>query len=194
VASLATPDDLANYLGLSTPPANAQMLLDLSSAAVCGFLGWDPAEQTVVDQVRDGTGTAVLLLPTMHLTAVTAVAEWDLAAGTWGPALVEHVDYGWSDIGILERLGRRQWPERLRSVRLSYTFGWAGADMPGTIKGVAMDAAVPQTTNPGQVRSESIGSYSVTYATPAGDGAGVGVTLTRAQEDSLRRYRIAGAS
>lgn len=204
MVALATTTDLAAWMGVdeSALPAGAATLLDLASAAVRDYCGWTITEETVTDLVVDGTGTEVLTLATMRLTAVTALALWDQTAGTWGDELVDRQDFDWSANGVLTR--RRgdgasledflvfpqrhkhwpRWPDRLQSVRLSYTHGWPADQVPAAARTATMAAAARQVTNPKGIRSESrtIGAFSkaTTYTIPTSSQS-PGLTLTDAE-------------
>lgn len=67
-------------------------------------------------------------------------------------------------------------------VRVTYTHGYA--EIPGDVKAVVLSAATRVLANPLDIRQETAGSLSVTYAAET-----IGASLSPADKDLLRDYR-----
>lgn len=126
----------------------------------------------------DGSGSQILLLPKRYLPlrAVGGVNDdgTDLAAGD---------DYEWSEKGILRRVtGTGRWTTKFRGVTVTCDHGYQ--PIPDEIAGVVLAVAKRWFDSPsgqGNVQSEQIGSYAVTYGKS-------GVGLTELEADILGRY------
>jgi hypothetical protein len=70
--------------------------------------------------------------------------------------------------------------------RVTYTHGYA--EVPAEVLSVVCGVVLRVLTNPSGYRSETVGSYSVTYAVPA-TGEQLGTNLTRYEMRMLDRYR-----
>jgi hypothetical protein len=174
---LADPNELAVLLGR---PADDPLLLARLRAATRRFRGavGHPVTQVVDDTVvLDGNGRETLLLPVWPTTAVTSVV-------LDGCDLTEGTDYSWSDAGILRRLGRRVWPDRLRCLTVTYTHGWLWDDLPGDVQEVVLDQAqIMDAVRPG-VQSQTVGGQSVTF------GAAGAVGVTDQWSKAVARYKV----
>lgn len=67
-------------------------------------------------------------------------------------------------------------------VRVTFTHGYA--DPPGDVVAVVLTAAARVLNNPNDLRQETAGSLSVTYAAET-----IGASLSEADRDLLARYR-----
>lgn len=150
----ATSDDLAAYMRSELDDDAADLALSLATEVIRLRLGW--AVEQVVDDVitLDGAGTSILLLPTLHLTAVSSVVED-------GVTLVADDDYEWSASGILERVGCAAWKRKRRGVVVTCTHGYV--DLPEALVDVVLAAAGRRYGNPGGVTSETVGPFTVSY-------------------------------
>lgn len=143
----------------SVDDASAQVAVDLVSAAIRASIGWD------VDRAVDVTYTRVvprrdrafsaniwsIVLPTTHLTAVSAVTVDGVAT----------TDYDWITSGIVY-LGS----PASRSVGVTYTGGWvrSPADQaPAVFRTVAVEYALRMANNPSGVRSYQLGNAQETF-------------------------------
>lgn len=116
MAAFATPAELASALQVaSVDTASATLALNRASGRIRLHCGWSISEETVTDEVFDGTGTRNLWIPTLRLTAVGSL-EVD------GVALVEDTDYSWTSYGRVVRNGC--WPRTARSIVVTYTHGY----------------------------------------------------------------------
>ena len=98
--------------------------------------GWHIAPVLTHTLTLDGPGTATLLLPSTHVTAVTTVTEdgTALAADQWE----------WSEVGMLRRRSG-VWTERWRGIKVTLTHGYdqAPPGILGIILDVVADAGAP---------------------------------------------------
>lgn len=169
--AFATTDDLGDVLGVEIDAEDAQALAALDAAtAMIQALTNQTLEQVAGDVlVMDGSGTRVLMLPELPVTAVSAV-EVD------GEALSAS-EYQWSADGYLRRTGAT-WPADLRNVEITYTHGYA--QLPALIVSMTAKLAARLYQVPASVRQETIGSYSTSYVSP---------TLQADELALLDRYR-----
>jgi hypothetical protein len=194
VAALATIEDLEARLGrdLTTEEASrADALLQDVSALVCSYAGQDftvAEDDTAV--VRGLSGT--IRLPQRPVTAVSSV----VAIGGEGLPDVPLVDWVWDGIDTI-RIGEGSFVVNLPAVwwdedgypgtyRVTYSHGYA--QVPADVLAVICGVVTRVFGNPQGYRSETVGSYSVSYTTP-GPGETMGAGLTRYDQSVLDRYR-----
>lgn len=154
--AFATTTDLGNVLGreIAEDDEVALAALDAATEIVRAAIG-QHIEQVANDEITlDGSGTRVLLLPEIPVSAVAAVS-------IDGEALTGD-DYQWSANGYLRRTGNMIWPADLRNVEVEYTHGYA--TIPGPIAVVTARLAARMMETSVSAKQESIGAYSVTYA------------------------------
>lgn len=158
--ALATIEQLESYLGtVITGPsavASAQLALDIASDAVEQYIGYDILE--VEDDVItvDGTYNYVFLLPAYPVTEITAIVE----DGT----LLDIDKYEYSQFGIVKKKDG-VWTNKLNGITVTYTHGFT--DVPMSIIGVVLALASRIKDGSSNIKQESIGGYSVTYANPS---------------------------
>jgi hypothetical protein len=143
----------------------------------------------------DGMGTDCLLLPQLPVTNAGTVIE---NVGSDSPGtLTLNSDYKFSDNGELYRLPgvidsgwstqefRTYWWPGRRNIQVTYSYGYALADVPPELKEVAvqMSKRLDSQTN-GNVVFESQGQRSIRYSGPATE-------WTTTEELVLRKYRQA---
>lgn len=164
----------------------ATALIDAATAIIKAHAG-QTIEQVAGDTVTlDGNGQSVIALPEVPVTAVASVT-------VDGEALTFDEDYRWSPNGMLERSwggfwGRQfaSWGDELQSVVVVYTHGYSV--IPDDLRVVCVEVAARAWSTPtGAVRSESMGSWSVTYAAGSIDQA-TGLTLTAGEQSVIARY------
>lgn len=195
MSALASPDDLEARLGrdLTTEEAaRAEALLADASAAVRAYTGQDfdlVADDVVVLR---GMGGRITLpgRPVQDVTRVEVIggsdALPDFTLSDWlfdgidtvrigeGTTIINLPEVWWDDDG---------YPG---TYRVTYSHGYA--TVPADVLGVVCGAVLRVLANPSGYRSETVGSYSVTYAVPA-TGEQLGVNLTRYEAKALDRYR-----
>lgn len=136
--------------------AQASTLIAEVSAAIRSYCGWHLVPSVTDDVTVDGSGSTILLLPTTHLTAVTAITE------DGEPVDVEGVE--WSTAGYLRR--SLAWTTTLRGVVISLVHGYATP--PDELRAVMAAAVVRALFSPlGGVTSEQVGAVSRQYARDA---------------------------
>lgn len=164
---LATTAEFAAMQGVSDDPTNAEWLLILegATAMIQSYTG-QHLERVASDTVTlDGTGTRLLVLPELPVNAVAAVV---IITGDVETTLDDSTYY----VGAGGILYRRDgvWPCLPGTVRVTYDHGYAA--IPADLVSMAIrTAAELRTTAPvsaGAVTSESIGNYSIGYASSSG--------------------------
>jgi hypothetical protein len=163
--ALATVDDLAAHMQVDpgTLPANAAMTLDQVSAIIR-----KEAKNLFVRRTTTLTRTpqgGVIRLPLRPVVSVDSVTL-DGAP----------VDYRWDD--ETERL----FVSGCAPVSVTFTHGYG--EVPGDVVAVALTAAQRVLSNPNDLRQETVGAVSVTYAAET-----IGASLSQADKDLLGRYR-----
>lgn len=151
--------------------------LEQAEALVRGFCGWHIAPSRVVTagQIR-GTGTPILLLPSLFVTAVDSVSD----DGT--PQVIED-DYTWSPAGVLTRPGR--WSTKL--ITITYTHGYTA--VPPEVTAVVQAVAQRAVDNPGSLVRNVVGPFAPAYsATGANESAAL--ALLDAEKAILSRYAL----
>ncbi|MFI2187991.1 hypothetical protein [Streptomyces sioyaensis] len=164
---LATVADLAAHMQVDpgTLPANAATVLDQVSAIVRKQARNQFVRRTTT--LRRTPVEGVIRLPLRPVVSVDAV--------TLDGAIV---DYRWDD--ETERLLVPLWAP----VPFSVTFTHGYASVPGDVVAVALTAAQRVLSNPNDLRQETVGAVSVTYAAET-----IGASLSQADRDLLGRYR-----
>lgn len=152
-----------------------------AEALVREFCGWHIApSRTVTVELVSAGGTA-LLLPSLEVTAVTAVRDVD---GDTPETLT-----GWKvrRFGILYRsLG---WPTG-HEIEVDLTHGFTAA--PAEVQGVVQAVAQRAVNNPGSKPREQVGPFGDTYS-QAGFNQAPALTLLDAEKMILGRYRLTRA-
>lgn len=190
MADLATPAELGLYLEetIADDDARALLLLDVAEGEVRTYTGNGFALVTDDEQILDGRGTAVLLLPRIPVTAVSEVVELAHPANPADAVLVAPGAsvgaYEWNEDGILRRIDGGVFYRRFRGYRVTYDHGLAPELLAG-VKAVVLRVAARAFENPDGTRQEALGRYSYTLA---GDQAGVG--LYDADRKELEPYMI----
>ena len=195
MSALASPADLEARLGrdLTTQEAaRAEALLGDASAAVRAYTRQDFELHTDDEVVLRATGGR-LALPGRPVQGVSRVeviggseALPDFTLADWlfdeidtvrigeGAAIINLPEAWWDDDG---------YPG---TYRVTYTHGYV--EVPDDVLSVVCGVVLRVLSNPSGYRSETVGSYSVTYAVPA-TGEQLGTNLTRYDMKLLDRYR-----
>lgn len=172
---LASVDELTAFRQGEEAASVEQATLALAAAtgAVRRYCGWrlDAASESFV---VDGVQGAELLLPTLYLTAVTAVT-------VDGVALVDGTDFEWSRSGILSSSTTTMWAAPRRGVTVEAQHGYD--PVPDDVKGVVLAAAARAVTAPNGELRESVGEWSAALAA-------AGVQLTDGERLLLNPYRL----
>lgn len=107
----------------------------------------------------DGTSRLVqgLLWPITAVSTVTIIGTDGTETQLRGPNDPEP-EYQWSRIGVLTRVGAC-WPDRPRSIVVTYTYGFAPEDVPSEIKNVTLRVAARLSQSPaGEVQGTMDGA------------------------------------
>lgn len=162
---LATVDDLAGWMQVDpgTLPASAASTLDMVSAIIRKEARND--FQRRVTTLRRKPFEGVIRLPLRPVVSVDAVTRDGVP-----------VDHDWDD--ETERL----FVSGCERVSVTFTHGYAS--VPGDVVAVALTAAQRVLSNPNDLRQETVGAVSVTYAAET-----IGASLSQADRDLLGRYR-----
>lgn len=147
---------------------------------LCGWHIWPNVPATVTLRAPGG---AVLMLPTLQLTAITSVTV--KRDTTCDP---ETVDLSLLQIypnGVIERLDRCVWPSR-GTVTIAFSHGYA--EVPAVIKAVCQSLAKrwPQSASPWNTRKMG----SATLSMGAGAGALQPGSLTVVEQMVIDRYTL----
>lgn len=195
MSALASPADLTARLGrdlTEQETARAEALLNDASAVVRAYTRQNFDLATDDEVVLRATGGRITLpgRPVQGVSRVEVlgggVALPDFTLADWlfdgidtirvgeGAAVINLPEAWWDDDG---------YPG---TYRVTYTHGYA--EVPADVLSVVCGVVLRVLTNPSGYRSETVGSYSVTYAVPA-TGEQLGTNLTRYEMKMLDRYR-----
>ncbi|MDP8971144.1 MAG: hypothetical protein M3N52_11760 [Actinomycetota bacterium] len=153
MAPLVTPTDLAAYLQRDVDLATATLAVEGASGAVRDLCGWPISQQVAVTLHATGNGSLVLGLPTLLLTAVTAVR----VDGT----LVDPSEYVWVRRGQVRRANG--WPAWTR-VEVDCTHGYD--PVPDVVRLITLSLAARDYGNPEAVESTVVGSVERKFFAP----------------------------
>jgi hypothetical protein len=155
MASFVDASDYLAYYNLGGDDMyRAEVDLDAACDRIRDYLG-----QTVDLVTGDvvtvaGTGTRALTLPELPVVSVASITDDGTAVTDWT------VD----EYGIVWRTDPYWWP-RGHDYEITYTHGYAPADVPAILKVAAFKLARLEGLGTG-VRQESAGPFSVTYESP----------------------------
>lgn len=181
MSSLATPAQLGAFLQtpIENNDATALLMLDIASGMVRDFLqlNLSPVANEVV--LLDPIEGSFVLLPELPISSVSKVEIFDgtswteLTTNQYTVSRRIGMIAGAPGVGI-------DFPTKPETWRVTYSHGYT--EMPSTIVGVTLALAARFYTAPDGITSESIGGYSVSYAT-AGEG------FTKLEQTALARYK-----
>src|SRR5512146_3336226 len=101
----------------------------LAQAVMVAYCGWDPTTPVTETVLLDGNGSQLLTLPSLYVTAVSAVAitnadgSVDTPSIGFGASLICNV--GWKINGELWR-NDNYWPQGQQNVSVTYSGGYSG--------------------------------------------------------------------
>lgn len=151
--------------------------VDGASAAIRGYCGWHVWPSLTETLVLDGPGAPVVVVPTLHLTAVTAMAETPRGTGQ-SPVTVDVDELEWSRSGWVRR-SSGCWTARARGISITVTHGHDGPP-PADVAQVCLALAKRAQGNPGGLRRMQVGQRAEDYA-----GSG----LLMDEKSALDQYR-----
>lgn len=155
---LATPEELASILQSDLDASTANLLLDMATGIVQSACGELLIETTVTELVDITQQTRWLSLSNKPVTAVATV-ELD------GTALVEGTDWALRLQKLWRSAGWMQTWDPPSQVEVTYTYGYpTGSQYLQLARSVTLSLAQAGYGNPGQVSSEAIDDYRVSYA------------------------------
>jgi len=97
-----------------------QRQLDAALAAARNYCGWHVSPVAVGEQITlDGTGTSVLVLPTLKVTDLIEVEE--------DGATLELTDLSWSERGLILKKSGHWWSAMFRSITVTFSHGYSSA-------------------------------------------------------------------
>lgn len=177
--------DIVNYLGRGGTADPGMIIAADAACDICRDIAEQEFNLSTSTITLDGTGTDSLLLPQGPVSSAGTVT---VAGGTV-------TDYVLNDNGILFRkqigtdidytdsLLPLKWPVGRQNVRVTYTHGYADADLPRSVRMVAL-ALAARIVVQGPSVQESIGETSIKYA-------GAATELTANELRILRKYKRA---
>jgi len=185
----ATRTDLEDLLGvdLSSSSDRVDRLITRAEGIVLGDLvGFTLGETDDEDVTLEGTGEVLLELPNYPVRSVDAITVDGVA--------LTAADYTFTVLGQLRRRytgldnphlwdgSTIRWPDRGIDIVVTYSYGYASADIPAELTAVVAEVAAVRIANPNAVAQESLGDRSVSF------GAG-GSSKDGLSKDQLRRLR-----
>lgn len=139
----------------SSPPDNAQTLLDAASASIRNYCGWNITREVVTDRVLDSYGTTVVIVPTLLLLSIESLYEYDTY-------LEEFADYRWSRNGMVRRRPRhKRWPNEYGCIRISYTHGYD--ECPADVAALCVNIAKRSDVVPTGLLQKQVGGISMQF-------------------------------
>lgn len=178
--------DLVDYLGVGGTVDPGMLIAVDAACDICRDIAEQDFNQTVGGTAfLDGTGTDALVLPSPHVTGAgtvlvngSAITNYTLAAnGVLFRGTVDPNSSAWLD----ERPPAPVWPTGRQNVRVTYDHGYADADLPRSVRMVALSIASRLVVQ-GVATQERVGDNQITYAGAATD-------LTAGELRILRKHR-----
>lgn len=188
-APLVTPLQLSDYTQGKVAAGDPRVagLIDGATAAVRRYCGWHIAPAFTETVLLDGSGGSVLTLPTLHLTALSAVTENGTALTEYAP-VDGSGDFEWSVLGSVRRV-RGLWTERYRAVSVTMTHGFDAAP---DVAQIILQVTAAALSSPMGATREQAGQLAVSWATTA-PGVSGGLSLLGRDLATLSLYRIKDA-
>lgn len=175
-----TTTDLVNYLGRGGT-ADPGMVIAVDAACdICRDIAEQSFNAGTSTVTLDGTGTDALLLPEFPVSAagtvtVNGTAVTDYVLNGNGTLIRRVADFEEWTCNTLT------WPEGRQNVTVTFEHGYADADMPRSVRMVALAVAARLVVQ-GPAVQESVGGVSVRYGVNSTD-------LTTGELRILKKYR-----
>ncbi|MDX3056672.1 hypothetical protein PV394_16210 [Streptomyces sp. NE06-03E] len=166
---LATPAQLAEWMQIpeDSLPASASTVLETASAIIR----------------REARQNFARTTSTYTLYPLPINGRWGYAADIPTRPVVSVDDVTVDGVPVAYGLRRdRLFVGTCAPLSVTVTYGYGG--VPGDVLAVALTAAQRVLSNPGDLRQETVGSMSMTYAAET-----IGVSLSPADKDLLADYR-----
>ncbi|MGZ4530734.1 MAG: hypothetical protein ACXVXP_00110 [Mycobacteriaceae bacterium] len=167
---------MAAELATTLAPTEADRLLQ-AEALVRGFCNWHIAPSRTETITLPGSGGWLLMLPSLHVTAVASITS------DADPALTTD-DYDWSEAGVLTAR-TALWTGRSISVAFTHGYDTPPAEVTAIVQAVAQRAI----DNPGSKSREQAGPFVDSYSQTAANQAPA-LALLDSEKATLRRYRV----
>ncbi|HET8768683.1 MAG TPA: hypothetical protein VFM86_15260 [Pedococcus sp.] len=164
--------DLTDYQS-----GDPQTLIYQATALVRSYCGWHVSPSATDTVTVMGSGRPSILLPSLYVTAVSAVTEDGVT--------LTGSDFVWDASGIVGRVGV-PWTTPDKAVTVTFTHGY---DQAGDFAAVILAVASRAQASPDGVVRRQAGLVSETYS-QTGTGTAGGVSLLPHEKDILRAYRI----
>lgn len=161
-------DAVRAITGTDAPEEQIEAAVDQVGAIIRHHCGWHVCPPLECSYETECEGFPELQLPATHVCDVTSVSVDG-----------EQVDFRWKPNGRVVRKDGMAWPREWGSVRIEYAAGVNAA----SLAQMAAKMAASAVASPAGVRSESVGSMSVTYATTEAE-------LTERQAAFLGAFRL----
>lgn len=145
-----------------TVTVSPELALDAATAEIRGYCGWHIWPSITEILVLDGTGTSVFRVPTMMLTAVTALTETNRGAGQL-PITLDVSTLEWSHNGLVwhPMTPWGWWTARARGLAVTVTHGYG--DVPADLVRLSTVLASRIAANPGGLKAVTAGARSEQY-------------------------------
>lgn len=168
----------------------------LAQAVMVAYCGWDPTTPVVGETLNlDGNDTTLLALPSLYVTAVTAVTVIDQLGNAYtatvdqpGVAVSGGSDVGWSEDGCLiwhpwVNCDYSVWPAGEQNIAVTYSGGYS--TIPDDLGAVlnSLTTRMPQIQS--GATSKRLGSAALTYAATVAAGG-----LLTVEQMVLDKYRL----
>lgn len=152
------------------------------------YCGWDPTVPVTAGVVQvDGNGTPWAFLPSLHVTAVSAITVTNWDGSTYVPTIGPGSnDVGWNADGILTWQSCNNgaaWPLGQQAISVTYSGGYDGA--PPDLQAVldSLTARMPQLQS--GATAKRLGAASISYAAAIAAGG-----LLLVEQMVLDSYRL----
>lgn len=168
VPSIVDVEDVRKLTGTSAPNEQLEAAVCQVDAIIRHYCGWHVCPPLSCTYETECEGFPEIQLPATHVSKVLSVEVEG-----------EPVEVRWKKNGRIVRKDGKPWPREWGSVVVRYV---AGIDQ-ASLASVAAKMAAAAVASPAGVRSESVGSMSVTYATTEAE-------LTERQAAFLGSFRL----
>ena len=161
-----TAQDLSDYLGRNVTADNGAIIAIDAACDICRDVAEADFNAGTTTLSLDGTGTDALFLPSQYLPANTAGTVL-VNGGTVTDYMLD-TRRGMLLRGTAGGYPRSYWPEGRRNVQVTLSHGYGTADMPRSVKMVAL-ALASRLVVQGPALEETVGADRVKYAVASTD-------------------------